>query len=71
MKDGEAESQGSGRSSGRHNLELLPLSREAQEARKPPPPEELIDALRDRVHRDIGRGRAAQTVRSKQRERDA
>lgn len=54
----------------RRRLEPKPLSWEAQVARKPLPPEELVDALQDRVHRDIGRGRAARTVRSKRRGRD-
>ncbi len=36
-----------------------PLSQKEQEARKPPPPDELVDALQNRVHKDIGRGRAA------------
>jgi len=55
---------------GRRRLELTPLSAEARAARKPPAPEELVDALHDRVHRDVGRGRAARTVRNKQRGRD-
>ena len=59
-----------GRGPGRRRLELTPLSAEAREARKPPPPEELVEALHDRVHRDVGRGRAARTVRNKQRGRD-
>ncbi len=44
---------------------LRPLSKEAADARRPLPPEMLIDALHDRVHRDVGRGRAAKTVRVK------
>lgn len=42
-----------------------PLSREAQDARKPLPPAILANALEDTVHRDIGRGRAAKSVKSK------
>ena len=56
---------GAGR--GPQTLVRKPLSSEAREARTPLPPEELIDALQDRVHRDVGRGRAARTVRSKRR----
>ena len=40
-----------------------PLSKEEQEARKPLPPEVLANALTDRVHRDVGHGRAAKVVR--------
>ena len=59
-----------GKGPGRHRLALTPLSAEAREARKPAPPDELVEALHDRVHRDVGRGRAARTVRNKQRSRD-
>lgn len=59
---------GTGR--GRRRIDPTPLSREALEARKPLPPAELVDALQDRVHRDVGRGRAARTARSKRRGRD-
>lgn len=52
---------------GRRPLELTPLSPEAQEARRPLSPDELAGALQDRVHRDVARGRAARTVRSKRR----
>jgi len=37
---------------------LVELSAAAKAARKPLPPEELIDAQNDRVHRDPGRSRA-------------
>jgi len=59
---------GNGR--GRRRLGLTPLSREELEARRPLPPEELVGALQDRVHRDVGRGRAARTARSERRGRD-
>ncbi len=59
---------GTGR--GRRRIDLTPLSREALEAREPLPPVELVDSLQDRVHRDVGRGRAARTARSKPRGRD-
>jgi deoxycytidylate deaminase len=35
--------------------DLPPLSREAQEARKPQPPEELIEALQNPIHLDSGK----------------
>lgn len=46
---------------------LAELSADAKAARKPLPPEMLIDAQHDRVHRDRGRARAARTVRNKWR----
>lgn len=46
---------------------LPPLSKEAREARRPLPVDELRDALQDRVHRDPGRARAARTVRGPRR----
>lgn len=39
------------------------LSPEAQEARRPPPPESLVDARQDIVHKSVGKGRPAKTVR--------
>jgi transcriptional regulator with XRE-family HTH domain len=39
------------------------LSDEAMAARVPRPPEELVDALQDRVHRETGIARAAKSVR--------
>ncbi len=44
------------------------LSLEAKAARAPLPPEALVDALQDRVHRDPGRARVARTVRNTQRQ---
>jgi len=49
---------------------LPPLSKEAREARRPLPVDELRDALQDRVHRDPGRARAARTVRGPRRSRE-
>ena len=43
------------------------LSDEAKEARKPPPPEVLMGALQDRVHKDPGRGRAAKVARGQRK----
>ena len=58
-----------GKGPGRRRPELPPLSRATLEARKPPPPEELVEALHESVHRDVGRGRAARTVRGRRRGR--
>jgi len=49
---------------------LVELSAAAKAARKPLPPEDLVDAQHDRVHRDRGRSRAARTVRTKRRGTD-
>jgi hypothetical protein len=40
-----------------------PLSPAAQEARRPPPPETLVDARQDRVHRDVGKSRPARATK--------
>jgi len=50
---------------GRRELKLAPLSPEALEARRPPPPEELVGALQDRVHVDVGRARPGRAVKIK------
>lgn len=52
---------------GRPRRVLGELSPEAKAARRPPPPEELVEALQDRVHKEVGRARAAQTVRTPRR----
>jgi DNA-binding transcriptional regulator YiaG len=49
---------------------LAELSATAKAARKPLPPEDLVDTQHDRVHRDRGRSRAARTVRNKRRGTD-
>jgi hypothetical protein len=56
-----------GRGSGRRRPELTELDDAAKAERRPPPPEELIDALNDSVHQDLGHGRAACTVRNRRR----
>lgn len=48
---------------GRATVALAPLSATAVEARKPPRPEELIGALQDSVHKDVGRSRIAKSVK--------
>ncbi len=50
---------------------LTPLSLEASEAKKPPKPEELIDALQDKVHTEIGKVRVAKTARFKRSQNEA
>lgn len=46
-----------------HRVSPQKLTREARIARAPHSPEELIDALQDRIHRDGGAARAAKSVR--------
>ena len=46
---------------------LAELSAAAKAARKPLPPEDLVDAQHDRVHCDRARARAARIVRNKRR----
>ncbi|MFU8837507.1 MAG: hypothetical protein ACNA75_04320 [Thiohalomonadaceae bacterium] len=45
--------------------ERADLSPAARTARRPLPPEEMVAALNDKVHRDVGKGRAARIVRKK------
>jgi DNA-binding transcriptional regulator YiaG len=42
---------------------LKPLSQAARDARRPPPPEELVNALQNSVHRRFGHPRAARSVK--------
>jgi len=56
-----------GEGSGRRTLKLSPLSPEAQAARAPRPPEELVGALHDPVHREVGKARAARTVKARRK----
>jgi len=41
------------------------LSPSVRAARRPLPPEEMVGALNDQIHRDVGKGKAARTVRNK------
>lgn len=59
-----------GQGTGRVVRNLQPLSREARQARKPLSPAQQLDTLHDRAHIDIGRGRAARTLRNTRRKRD-
>ncbi len=40
-----------------------PLSKAAEAARRPPPPERLVGALQDRIHATSGKWRAVKAVR--------
>jgi transcriptional regulator with XRE-family HTH domain len=54
---------------GRRTLARKRLSDEARAARRPIPPADLADARYDRVHRDVGRSRAARTPGKRRRGR--
>ena len=41
------------------------LSQAAAMARMPPNPADLVDALQDSIHREVGKSRAAKSVRSR------
>lgn len=49
------------------NIKLKPLSEDERKKRRPMPPENLVNAQQDKVHKDIGKGRAAKTPRRKSR----
>ena len=53
-----------GRGPGSRRLTFRPLDAKAAAERAPLPPEALIDAMNDRVHRDVGSVRPARTVRN-------
>lgn len=44
---------------------MKPLSKEAQKARKPIPPEYLVDALQDSIHKEVGRSRVPKVAKRK------
>lgn len=46
---------------------MKPLSKEAQEARKPIPPEYLVDALQDPIHKQVGRSRVPKVAKRKKK----
>ena len=56
-----------GLGAGRRCPRLTELDDATKAERRPPPPEELIDALNDRAHQGPGPGRAACTVRNRRR----
>lgn len=43
---------------------LIPLLEEAQLARRPLPPESLIGALQDPIHREVEKSRGVRAIRS-------
>lgn len=43
---------------------LAPLSEDARTSRMPPNPADLVDALQEPIHREVGRSRPARAVRS-------
>jgi len=45
--------------------QLVPLSEDASMSRMPPPPEDLVDALQEPIHREVGRSRPARAARSR------
>ncbi len=57
-----------GRGEARGRVEPEELDADARAERTPPPPDSLIEAMNDRIHRDAGRGGAARTVRNMRRE---
>ena len=46
--------------------ELTPLSKDASDLRKPISPENLVDALQEPIHKEVGRSRTARSLRSRQ-----
>lgn len=48
---------------GRREVKLAPLSPEARAARRPPPPDQLVGALQDRVHVEEGKLISATPIR--------
>ena len=54
-----------GQGPGRRMTPRRELSPEAQEVRRPPPPEQLVGALQDRAHREVGKARPARTTKIK------
>jgi len=45
--------------------QLVPLSEDASMSRMPPPPEDLVDAVQEPIHREVGRSRPARAARSR------
>ncbi len=45
--------------------QLVPLSEDASMSRRPPLPEDLVDALQEPIHREVGRSRPARAARSR------
>lgn len=47
----------------RYKPKLQPLSEDAQKARRPLPPDQLVEALNDPIHKEVGRSRAARVIK--------
>ncbi|WP_246605536.1 XRE family transcriptional regulator [Sphaerospermopsis torques-reginae] len=45
--------------------QLAPLSEDARASRRPPNPADLVDALQEPIHREVGRSKPARAVRSR------
>lgn len=45
--------------------QLVPLSEDASMSRMPPPPENMVDALQEPIHREVGRSRPVRAARSR------
>jgi transcriptional regulator with XRE-family HTH domain len=45
--------------------QLKPLSKDAYRSRMPPNPADLVDALQDTIHREVGRSRPARVAKSR------
>ena len=54
-----------GRGNDPHKPQVKPLSKDAIMSRMPIPPEYLVDARQDTIHREVGRARPARTTRSR------
>ena len=57
-----------GQGTGRKVLPPSMIDRSEKILRSPLPPEQLVDAMNDRIHRSSGKGRAVRTTRTKQSE---
>ena len=44
---------------------LKPLSKSEKEARRPPPPDIMANAMQERIHKPFGTGRAAKSIKNK------
>lgn len=47
----------------KHRKHITELNSASKNARKPLSPEELVEARHDRIHREIGKSRAAKSIK--------